>query len=803
MADKNNNAPGWPGIRPRWTSSAKSGIGTAVNAASRVWFTLSHGILNEIYYPDVDQACTRDLGLMVTSGMDFFSEEKRHTKSVVRYLVQGAPAYHIENTCNQGRYRIEKEIIAHPRFDAVLQRTRFIPLKGELRDYHLYALLAPHVKKFGMGNTAWVGECNGKSALFAERDGVVLALVCSAPWLKRSAGFVGSSDGWQDVMQHKCMKWEYERAENGNVALTGEVDLQASNGSFILSVGFGSDIAQAAQHAVAAMEEEFEKSLAAYTVEWTDWQKKLLRFESTQPNKQDIYRCSAFVLRSSASKGSPGGIIASLSIPWGFAKGDNDLGGYHLVWPRDLVETAGALLAAGAHDEALKVLRYLQSTQLTDGHWPQNMWLDGSPYWNGIQMDETAFPVLLVDMACREGALTEDGARQFWPMVRKATEYLILNGPVTQEDRWEEDPGYSPFTLAVEIAGLLAAADLADRSAESVVAEYLREIADAWNSDIERWTYVSDTELSRRLGVDGYYVRIAPPEISDAASPAAGFVSIKNRPPGQSAAPATEIISPDALSLVRFGLRSPHDRRIVDTVKAIDALLKVNTPFGDCWHRYDDDGYGEHEDGSAFDGTGTGRAWPLLTGERAHFELEAGRREAAEKLKQTLESFANDGGMISEQIWDSADMPDRELFFGRPSGSAMPLVWAHAEYIKLCRSLRDGKVFDRPSQTTQRYITEKKGSRFALWRFSHKCRSIPAKKTLRVEVRSPAVIHWTPDDWKTIADIETRDSGIGLHIADLPTMDLPSGSAARFTFFWKDAKRWEGTDFEVKIEKQN
>jgi len=182
--------------------------------------------------------------------------------------------------------------------------------------------------------------------------------------------------------------------------------------------------------------------------------------------------------------------------------------------------------------------------------------------------------------------------------------------------------------------------------------------------------------------------------------------------------------------------------------------------------------------------------------------LAAGRRAEAERLKQDLESFANEGGMISEQIWDSPDVPDRELLFGRPSGSAMPLVWAHAEYIKLCRSLHDGKVFDLPSQTYQRYVVEHTESTYALWRFSHRCHAIPSKKVLRIEVQDPAMIHWSPDNWNTIADVHTRESGFGLHIADLPTATLTLANVVRFTFFWRDAERWEGTDFAVKIENQ-
>ena len=326
-------------------------------------------------------------------------------------------------------------------------------------------------------------------------------------------------------------------------------------------------------------------------------------------------------------------------------------------------------------------------TQEWDGHWPQNMWLDGRPYWNGVQLDETAFPILLVDLARRAAGLFPDALAHLWPMIRKAAGFVLQNGPVTQQDRWEEDGGYSPFTLAVTIAGLLTAADLAEICGEGALAPYLRETADIWNAGIERWTYARDTDLARRLGIEGYYVRIAPPEVADGASPIHGFVPIKNRPPEQSALPAVELVSPDALALVRYGLRAPDDPRILNTVRAIDALLRAETPFGPVWHRYNGDGYGEHEDGAPFDGTGVGRAWPLLTGERAHYELAAGHRARAEDLMRTMEAFANESGLLPEQIWDAPDIPARELFFGRPSGSAMPLVWAHAEYLKLRRSL--------------------------------------------------------------------------------------------------------------------
>jgi len=794
-------APGSPGIPARWTSSAKSGVGTALTARSRVWFTLSHGILNEIYYPRIDQACTRDFGLIVTDGQSFFSEEKRDTKSTLEPIADGVPAFAITSTCNRGRYRLKKLVLTDPDRDVVLQRIDFEALEGSIANYHLYALLAPHLVNRGAGNSAWIDDYKGVPMLFAEGSGTTLALGCSAPFLARTTGFVGVSDGWQDLSQHFELRWRYDHAPNGNVALTGEIDLKACAGSFVLALGFGRSAAEAALHVRASLNDGVDQAMAGYAASWRAWQAALLPLDaqasSGQPN---TYRISTAVLRTHEESSYAGGYIASLSIPWGFAKGDEDLGGYHLVWPRDLVETAGGLLAAGARSEARRIMRYLQAIQEPDGHWPQNCWLDGTPYWNGVQMDECAFPILLADLARREVDLPQAELRGLWPMVKQAATFIAMNGPVTAQDRWEEDGGYSPFTLAVEIAALLAAADLAEQIAAPEAAAYLRETADIWNGLIERWIYAVDTPLAKEVGVDGYYVRIAPPETADAASPLDGFVPIKNRPPQGSGQRASLMVSPDALALVRFGLRAPDDPRIRNTVRVIDALLKVDLPAGPCWRRYNGDGYGEHEDGAAFDGTGVGRPWPLLTGERAHYELAAGNRAAAEALLATLEGFASDGHLLPEQVWDAPDIPERELFRGRPSGSAMPLVWAHAEHVKLLRSLADGRVFDMPPQPRQRYQVEGVRSRHCVWRFNNKCRSLAAGSILRVELLAAAAIHWTSDAWRTIRDTPTQDSGFGIYFADLDTAGLAAGGGIVFTIRWTDAERWEGVDYGIAIE---
>lgn len=484
MGNIDKSAPGFPGTPPNWTSSAKDGVGTAFGAASRVWFTLGRGILNEIYFPRVDRACTRDLGSIVTDGNDFFSSEERDTHHQIEHLAEGVPAYRLINRCNQGLYRIEKQIIAAPQRDAVLQYTTFTPLQGQLGDYHLYVLLAPHLGNCGSGNTAWLDEYKGVPMLFAERDGYALALACSSPWLDRSVGFVGVSDGWQDLRQHGWMTWAFSRAEHGNVSLTGEVDLVSCEGAFLLAVGFGDNAAEAGHRARASLLDDFSEAVAEYVDAWQAWHHGLFSTDTNRSSRRDIYAISTAVLHVHEAKSFQGGIIASLSVPWGFARGDNDLGGYHLAWPRDLVEAAGGLLAVGARNEARQVIHFLQTTQAADGHWPQNMWIDGTPYWDGVQMDETAPPVLLVDLAWREGALNSQEVQRLWPMIRRAAGYLVRNEPVTQEDRWETDPGYSPFSLAAEIAALLAAADVAEMVSESQTAVYLRDTADVWNANI-------------------------------------------------------------------------------------------------------------------------------------------------------------------------------------------------------------------------------------------------------------------------------------------------------------------------------
>ena len=269
-------------------------------------------------------------------------------------------------------------------------------------------------------------------------------------------------------------------------------------------------------------------------------------------------------------------------------------------------------------------------------------------------------------------------------------------------------------------------------------------------------------------------------------------ILIKNRPLELTKFHFSEIVSVDALALVRYGLRAADDPRILNTVKVIDTLLKKSTSKGPIWHRYNGDGYGEKEDGTPFDGTGVGRGWPLLSGERGHYELAKGDISAAFERLREMAHFAGVGGMIPEQIWDAPDIPAHTLYNGHSAGSAKPLVWAHAEYIALLRSLRDKKVFDCPHQTQNRYLHQKKKARHAIWHFDDQISQIPAGKKLRFHLKAPARIRYSFDGWKSYQDRETEQNGLGIHVAE-----IEPNAKVNFTFFWLEDQHWEERNYEI------
>lgn len=777
-------APGRPGITPHWTSSAKEAVGCTLGPA-QLWFTVSHGILNEVYYPRADIPQIRDLGFIVADDKGFWVEVKRLHQHTTTRVDAGVPAILIHH--RHERFELKLRITPSAERDVLLID---VNLTGDA-GLGVYVLLAPHLGGTGHSNHAEVTRYRGRTMLWAEQGpfGLALAAVDTHQrdaWGRASAGYVGVSDGWQDFSHNGAMQWQYRHAGPGNVALMGELPRQS-----VLALGFSTSCQSAATLAICALLQPFDMAWQHQIERWrawhTDCEKRYAALGALPENIREQLTTSAMVLRVHQDKIYPGAMVASLSIPWGNTK--DDVGGYHLVWPRDLVECAGALMVLGADQEARQILQYLIATQHEDGHWYQNQWLGGKPYWQGIQLDESAFPVLLALSLAQRNML---GEVQIEDMIRRALHFIARNGPASDQDRWEENSGVNTFTLAICIAALVSGAQfLEPHSRDTALA-----LADYWNANIEQWTSVTDTDLQKKHHVRGYYVRVSPVQTLADNHSLKHILPIKNRiaDPGLA---AQEQIGTEFLQLVRFGLRRAQDPLIADSVKVMDAQLKVDTPSGPGWHRYNGDGYGEHPDGRAFDGTGRGRLWPLLAGERGHYELAAGHDPLP--YLQTMLAMSGKGGMLPEQVWDTAPLPANDLHPGKPSGSAMPLAWAHAEFVKLVFSRHAGYPVDRPECVWQRYQGRAPVITHAFWLQQAPITRIEAGVTLYIALHDAATLRWGVNQWQHARDLPTQDSGIGLHIADIDTSALAVGDSIDFTYQNAATGEWINQDFSITL----
>lgn len=789
-----HRAGGGPGIEPRWTRSDKDGVGTAYSASSLVWFTVSKGILNEVYYPTIDQPQVRDLQYLVTDGETFFCDE-RHLDNAHECLAPYTLGYRITNTDAKHHYRIIKEVIAAPHQACVLVHTRLEADAAVLAKLRLFALLAPHLEVGGRHNSGNVARTNWGNVLTAHKGSSWVVLVASVPFGSCSCGYVGTTDGWQDLVRDLRMDFEFDCAPDGNIALTGEIDVQRAP-EFVLALAFGDSLHQALMAASQALGVPFAEHRTRFIQQWQRAGEHLLpQHEKVTGDGGQLYRVSHGLILAHEDKRYDGAMIASLSIPWGEYMGDDDLGGYHLVWTRDMCQAATGLLAAGHTEVPLRALIYLACTQRPDGGFYQNFWIDGEPYWRGCQLDETAFPIVLAWQLGRAQALEDFDP---YPMVLKAANFLLVTGPATAQERWEENSGYSPSTLAIHIAALVCAAAFARARAELATAQYLEEYADFLEAHLERWTVTAEGALVP--DVHRHFIRIHPVDVNDPEPDEDanhGLLQLRNQPPGGvTAYPAKDIVDAGFLELVRYGVRRPGDRVIEDSLRVVDAILKVDTPAGPCWRRYNHDGYGQRADGGPYLGWGKGQAWPLLTGERGHYELAA-RRDVGPYLR-ALERFASSLGLLSEQVWADPDLPDKHMFLGRPTGGAMPLVWAHAEYLKLVRSAADGQVFDLIPEVAARYRNRRNTLPLEIWTFNRQVQCLPAGGTVRVQAAVPFRLHWTCNEWEPTHDTASTPTGTGAEFADVPTA---SGQCApvRFTFFWTKTGSWEGRDFKVGV----
>jgi glucoamylase len=534
------------------------------------------------------------------------------------------------------------------------------------------------------------------------------------------------------------------------------------------------------------------------------WQRALPPHELAAASHDDgrLMRVSHAMVLTHEDKTYSGAFIASASIPWGASKSDDDLGGYHLVWTRDMCHSATAMLACGRIDTARRALVYLACTQHPDGGFAQNFWIDGTPYWQGIQLDEVAFPVMLAWRLWKCDGL---GNFDIFSFVTAASAFLVRYAPVTQQERWEENAGYSPSTLAAVISALVCAADICRAHAAPELGTFLEEYADWIEAHLDAWTTTNRGILLPE--VPRHYMRIRPPAPGEAfhnSDIPVGTLRLANRAPGeQFDYEAREIIDAGFLEFVRYGIRRADDPLIIDSLKVVDHVLKIETPYGPCWRRYNHDGYGQRKDGGPYEGWGQGRAWPILTGERAHYELAAGRDISS--YIQALERFSSIGGMLPEQVWDYADMPEQGLYFGRSAGSAQPLVWAHAEYLKLLKSVTTGQVFDRIAVVADRYAVPAEQrtfkSQLEIFQVSRPISFVVAGSTLRIMDQARFHIVYTTDNWTTKTEADARYIGRPGAFLDIPTQPGQTGTII-FTLYWPQQDHWLGYNCEITICEQ-
>jgi glucoamylase len=674
------SAPGAPGSIPTWTAGSKEAVGTSTSTDSHVWFTLEGGILTEVYYPRLDTADVRTMEFAVSDGKTVWLESKDMTHSIER-TDDNSLTYRQTSRDPAGRFAISKTYVTDPRRDTLLMDVTFSGAAG----YSLYVLYDPSLKNSGLGDTGYTQE----GELVAEKSDVASALLCSSGFAQMSSGFAGSSDGYTDLLLHHRLDWAYARADQGNVVQSGKI----SAAHFTLALGFGATGTAAIENAKASLQSGFRSASQEYASGWSDYVQNLRPVK--EPYTRE-FQLAAMTLKAHEDKTFRGAMIASMSIPWGFAvKADlPNVGGYHLVWARDLYEMATAMLAAGDRAAAERALNYLLTVQQKpDGSFPQNSWLDGKPYWTALQMDEMAYPMILA------WQLNVTGADTWQKHIRPAAEFVASHGASTEEERWEEISGYSPSTIAAEIAGLVCAAEIARKNGADADAVRYLKLADDWAANIENWLATTTGHLGGAIGSQGYYIRIDKDK-----NPNDGFqLDVRN---GGGVWDDRDVVDAGFLEFVRLGIRPADDPEIGRSVQVIDSTIRVETPNGPCFRRYNHDGYGETFFGGPWRGEGIGRLWPVFSGERGEYEVASGRD--ATVYADAMLHFANAGGMIPEQVWDQADPTSSRFVFGQGTGSATPLAWSMAQFIRLVVCMEEKRVVEQPDIVAHHFLKNRR-----------------------------------------------------------------------------------------------
>jgi len=727
-------------------------FGAAPGPRSKLWYTLVDGALSEVFFPTLDRVALHELRFFASAGGAPPVDDAADGQHAITWLSPGIPAFKVDSTHHE--YRLTKEFFSDPEENALLISATFTP---ELPDVRLYMQASAHWAPGSEGNFGQVLDTHPPALLLRQQD-VWMCIV--GPFSKATVGYFRSSDLQIDLNDADgYLTYTYERAGPGNVAGGAEIGIRA--GSFQIAIGFAHSRADAEEVARSVLQKGASNVRYAFERAWMTLPDLPQALAKVSGDEGMLARASLAVLRCMEDKSHAGAFVASPAAPWGESNHNgNQI--YHLVWPRDLCRIATALLDAGDEKAALRAFRHLESRQRADGAWFQNWFMDGTPHWTSTELDQVALPILLAWRLGVAGCLDHD---PYSVMVRPAAQFIIREGPLTQLDRWEDLGGLSPSTLAACIAALIVAAEFAHDAGEHVAAGHLRAVADYWNDRVEAWCCTSA----------GHYLRLA------------GDPDHK---------PTVGAVAPEFLELVRYGLRRPKDERVLRSLQSVDAALKANLPAGPSWRRYAGDMYGEHEDGLQWDGSGRGRPWPVLTGERArHFHLMG--LPAAELVK-TIEGFAGPGLMLPEQVWDQPDIPSRGLYTGKATGSVAPLGWAHAEYLELLVMVALAGFPDLVLPARRRYTEGQPQEPAFVWSHRHQITKLAAGRRLKVQLPRPGAVHYTFDDWKTFSEAEAVDTTLGVWVAEIPANKLASGSDFSWTAHYVTG--WEGKNYSLKVE---
>jgi glucoamylase len=694
-ASARTQAPKPPGSKPTWAKADKHGFGTSVNPTNWTWFTLRDREMTEVYYPDLGTPSIRDMEFAVSRPGPYMAVDRETVNGVGTVERLDGLNYRQTVTDRGNHWRLTKTYTTDPGRSVVLVDVQFESLTGQ--PYTLNVLLDPQLSNDGRDDR---GRTIG-NVLVANDRRMASALAASPALRQSSSGYAGTSEPWLDLRDDGSLDARFDARKRGNVRQAATTALDGvKNTHMTLALAFGSTSGRARTSAAASLAAGFAPLAAQNAAGWATYLSTLKPAPAAAAPVADAYETSLLMLAAHDDKRHLGAGIASPTMPWGWGlltidKKDKRSAPYHLVWPRDLYQVATAQLAAGDAESADEKLDFLlREAQQRDGHFPQNTQVDGTPKWTSIQMDEQALPIVLAWQLGRFDGPT-------WQRLRKTADYIVRHGPESEQERWENQSGWSPGTIAAEIAGLVCAADIARRNGDTTRAGRYERTADRWAAAVQGWTATSNGPYSD----DPYYLRLT----KDRKPNRGTRYAIGDGGPKR--ADQRKVVDPSFLELVRLGIKRFDDPVILNTLAVVDQRLSVNTPNGRFWHRFTYDGYGETKSGGPWQLSPDnsfrtmGRVWPIFAGERGEYELLAGR-PATEQLS-AIAGTGNDGGMIPEQVWDGRPPTSAARFpAGEGTFSATPLAWSHAQLVRLAWSIDAGAPVERPSIVACRYLRQ-------------------------------------------------------------------------------------------------